>query len=93
MNEKDIIRAAMKTCGWTQETLAEKLGYTTQSSVSSRLNGSSMRVDTFVKFLKVMGYQVKVVSTSPNVNKNQWTIDDEPSGSQKEILSILEDKR
>ena len=27
MNEKDIIREAMKSCGWTQETLAEKLGY------------------------------------------------------------------
>lgn len=92
MNEKDIIRAAMKTCGWTQETLAEKLGYTKQSSVSSRLNGSSMRVDTFVKFLKVMGYQVKVVSTSPNVNKNQWVVDDERSDSKIEILSILEDK-
>lgn len=92
MNEKDIIRAAMKTCGWTQETLAEKLGYTTQSSVSSRLNGSSMRVDTFVKFLKVMGYQVKIVSTSPNANKNQWVIDDETPEVSKESLSVLEDK-
>lgn len=74
MNEKDIIREAMKSLGWSQETLMEKLGYSSQSSVSSRLNGSSMRVDTFVKFLAAMGYKVVVESTSPNTNKNKWEI-------------------
>lgn len=74
MNEKDIIREAMKSLGWSQETLMKQLGYTSQSSVSSRLNGSSMRVDTFVKFLGAMGYKVVVESTSPNTNKNKWEI-------------------
>jgi len=74
MNEKDIVREAMKTVGWSQETLREKLGYTSQSSVSSRLNGTSMRVDTLVKFLAAMGYEVVVRSTSSNTNKNQWVI-------------------
>ena len=74
MNEKDIVREAMKSLGWSQETLKEKLGYSTQSSVSSRLNGSSMRVDTFVKFLSAMGYRVIVESTSPNTNKNKWEV-------------------
>ena len=74
MNEKDIIREAMKSLGWSQDTLREKLGYSTQSSVSSRLNGSSMRVDTFVKFLSAMGYKVVIESTSPNTNKNKWEI-------------------
>lgn len=74
MNEKQIIKEAMKSLGWSQETLKDKLGYSTQSSVSSRLNGSSMRVDTFVKFLSAMGYKVVVESTSPNTNKNKWEI-------------------
>lgn len=74
MNEKDIIKEAMKSLGWSQETLREKLGYSSQSSVSSRLNGSSMRVDTFVKFLSAMGYKVVIESTSPNTNKNKWEI-------------------
>lgn len=74
MNEKDIVREAMKSLGWSQDTLREKLGYSAQSSVSSRLNGSSMRVDTFVKFLDAMGYRVVVESTSPNTNKNKWEI-------------------
>lgn len=77
MNEKDVIREAMKTCGWTQETLATNLGYKTQSCVSNRLNGSSMRVDTFVKFLSTMGYEVIVKSKSSNLNKNKWVVGDE----------------
>lgn len=81
MNEKDIIREAMKTLGWSQDTLREKLGYSTQSSVSSRLNGSSMRVDTFVKFLAAMGYRVVVESTSPNSNKNKWEVTHEDKES------------
>ena len=74
MNEKDIVRAAMKSIGWNQMNLAKAAGYTTQSSISSRLNGSSMRVDTLVKLLSVMGYEVTIRSTAPQKNKNQWTI-------------------
>lgn len=74
MNEKDIIREIMNEIGWTQDTLREKLGYNTQSAVSSRLNGSSMRVDTFVKFLSAMNYKLVVVSASPNKNKNKWVV-------------------
>ena len=74
MNEKEIVTAAMKTLGWNQTQLAEAVGYKTQSTVSSRLTGNSMRVDTFVKMLSAMGYEVVVKSTSPQKNKNQWTI-------------------
>ena len=75
MNEKDIVYEAMKSCGWTQKELASHAGYNTQSAISNRLNGKSMRVDTFVKLLSAMGYEVVVRSTSPNTNKNKWTVD------------------
>lgn len=74
MKETQIIDAAMKTCGWTQKVLADKMGYTAQSCVASRLRGNSMRVDTFVKMLSLMGYRVVVESTSPNANKNKWEV-------------------
>lgn len=77
MNEKDIIREAMKSCGWNQEILAKQCGYSAQSSVSSRLNGNSMRVDTFVKFLAAMGYRVVVESSSPKSNKSKWIVGEE----------------
>lgn len=76
MNEKEIITAAMKTCGWTQKELASQSGYNTQSAISNRLSGKSMRVDTFVKLLSAMGYEVIVQSTSPNTNKNKWVVND-----------------
>lgn len=74
MNEKDIIKAAMKTCGWTQKELAAQSGYNTQSAISNRLGGRSMRVDTFVKLLSAMGYEVVVQSTSRNTNRNKWVV-------------------
>lgn len=74
MNEKEVVTAAMKTLGWNQSQLAEAAGYKTQSAISNRLTGNSMRVDTFVKLLSAMGYEVVVRSTSPQKNKNQWTI-------------------
>lgn len=77
MNEKDIIKAAMKTCGWTQKELAAQSGYNTQSAISNRLGGRSMRVDTFVKLLSAMGYEVVVQSTSRNTNKNKWVVSNE----------------
>lgn len=92
MTEKEIITAAMKSLGWTQGTLAKQCGYKNQSGVSERLNGKSMRVDTFVKFLSAMGYEVIVKSTSPQKNKNQWTISYEPveSTPQYDLASLLE---
>lgn len=84
MKETRIIEAAMKTCGWTQKTLAEKMGYVAQSCVASRLRGGSMRVDTFVKMLSLMGYKVVVESTSPNANKNKWEVSLEDSTNEDE---------
>lgn len=74
MNEKDIIIAALGSCGWSRATLAEKAGYAGQTSITNRLHGRSMRVDTFVKLLDVMGYEVVVKSKSAK-NKNMWVVD------------------
>lgn len=75
MNEKEIIKEAMKTCGWSQETLALTCGYKTPSAIGNRLQGSSMRVDTFAKLLSAMGYKIVIKSKSPNTNKNEWEVD------------------
>lgn len=78
MTEKGIVREAMKTVGWNQETLAHQMGYNTQSAIGNRINENnktSMRVDTFVKMLSAMGYEVVVRSTSRSANKNEWVVD------------------
>ena len=74
MNEKNIITEAMKSLGWNQTVLAEKCGYATQSAISNKVNGKSLRVDTFAKILDAMGYEIVVKSKSSNSNKNQWKI-------------------
>ena len=74
MNEKNIITEAMKSCGWNQQLLAEKCGYKSQSAISNKVNGKSLRVDTFAKILDAMGYEIVVKSKSSNSNKNQWKI-------------------
>ena len=80
MKASEIIKEAMKTNGWSQKTLAKQAGYIDkdgegmQTAVSNRINGNTMRVDTFVKFLNTMGYELIVKSTNPNTNKNEWKV-------------------
>lgn len=79
MNEKEIIKEALKTVGWTQTMLAQVLGYGSQSGVTQMLSngktsGKSMKVETLIKILDVMGYELVVVSKNPNINKNKWKV-------------------
>lgn len=81
MEAGNIIKEAMKICGWSQKTLAEKVGYINekgegvQTSVSNRINNNNqMRLSIFVKFLDAMGYEVIVKSKNPNSNKNEWKV-------------------
>ena len=80
MNAGEVVKEAMKSMGWSQETLAKQLGYVyedgrgMQSAVSNRLNSGTMKVDTLVKFLDAMGYELVVKSRNPNTNKNEWKV-------------------
>ena len=81
MEAGNIIKEAMKICGWSQKTLAEKVGYVNekgegmQTSISNRINNNNqMRLSIFVKFLDAMGFEVIVKSKNPNSNKNEWKV-------------------
>ena len=62
MNEIKIIQEIMEnsTPKVTLDVLRDKLGYKTVSGVSERLRGKSIKVDTYVKFLDALGYEVIV---------------------------------
>lgn len=63
MNSKQIVSEIMKKRGFTNTALAEKLKYPTVSGVSERLRGKQdMRVDTLVKFLEAMDFEVVIRS-------------------------------
>lgn len=61
MTAKEFIRKGMKAKGVTQEELAKRMGYASQSAVSGLLNRyKSMRVNNFVEVMSILGYEVYV---------------------------------
>jgi len=60
MDNKEILRAAMRERNMTQMKLADHLGML-QSSVSGNLNRPRMGLDVFIKILDAMDYDVVVV--------------------------------
>ena len=61
MNGKNAVKQVMKQEGESAYTLGKKLGYSTRSGVTERVRGKQdMRVDTFAKFMKAMGYEIVV---------------------------------
>lgn len=71
MKETKIIRDIMEnsTPKITMDVLRDKTGYKTISGVSERLKGQSMKVDTFVKFLDALGYELIVQPKTPRPAK------------------------
>lgn len=74
MNGNEILYAAIKTRGYTQALLAEKAGYKTVSSINDKLarNKNGMRVDTFVKLLEAMDFEVVVRSKTKT--GEEWVV-------------------
>lgn len=62
MNEIKVIRDIMENSNpkITLDVLRDRLGYKTVSGVSDRLRGESIKVNTYVKFLDALGYEVIV---------------------------------
>lgn len=54
MNEIEIVKALMRAKGVSGAVLAEKLGYTTPSAVTNRLQSKTMTVEKLVELLAAM---------------------------------------
>lgn len=80
MRETDIIRDIMENSNpkVTFDVLRDRMGYKTISSVSERLRGKSIKVDTFVKFLDALGYEVIVQpKTARDAREGSYKVGDE----------------
>lgn len=74
MDEKKIMMAALEMIGWGREGLAQRAGYAGATAITNKLQTKkSMRVDTFVKIMAAMGYEVVVRSISRS-NKSEWAV-------------------
>ena len=76
MKNTEIIAAAMGERNMSQTELAAKLGYARPSSINDMIRRKSApRVDSFVKVMNALGYDV-VVRDQFN-SKAEWKVDAE----------------
>ena len=75
MNIEKTIKEIITKKGYTQKSLAAKLGYEHASGVSEKLRRKGgMRLDTFIKILNAMDCELIIKSTT---NRDEWRIDTE----------------
>ena len=73
MNASELVKAVMVEKGYSNATLAKKLGYSTPSFVSEKLRRENgMRTDWFVKMLKAMDCEIIVKDTIGT--KKHWIL-------------------
>lgn len=70
----EIVREIMADEGVTQKVLAERLGYSTVSSVTGRLNTKKLSVDRMVAMLGAMGYEVIVRKAGEEEGGKEWRV-------------------
>ena len=80
MTIKEVIRSIMDSRGFSNSTLAEKMGYKTPTGISERLRGN-MRVDVLLKMLDSM--DCELVVRSKLADKSQWVISEGESVQYK----------
>lgn len=73
MLAREIISERMKERGFTNQALADKLGYSKASGISERLrNKTEMRVDIFLKMLTAM--DCELIARSTTTPKKEWVV-------------------
>lgn len=77
MNEREIIKVALKSRGYTQAMLASMLGFKGQNAVAERLRGNAINVDTLLKFLNAMGYELVIRDKNKSNKENVWIVGEE----------------
>lgn len=54
MNEIEIVKALMKAKGMSGAVLADKMGFSTPSAVTNRLQSKTMTVEVLIRLLEAM---------------------------------------
>lgn len=74
MKPNEIIKEIMKLRGFSNQSLATKLGKSTASAVSTKLSREKgMRVDIFLEMIEAM--DCEVIVKSKLADKTQWKIE------------------
>lgn len=74
MKPNEIIKEIMKLRGFSNQSLATKLGKSTASAVSTKLSREKgMRMDIFLEMIEAM--DCEVIVKSKLADKTQWKIE------------------
>jgi transcriptional regulator with XRE-family HTH domain len=79
MKFSDAFREIIKSRGYTQQSLAEKVGVK-QSSIGSMLAKGNPSVNAMVRYLSEAGYDVALVPTGSNLPDGSYVM--EPNDAQ-----------
>ena len=88
MKPNEIIRDIMKLRGFSNQSLATKLGKSTASAVSTKLSREKgMRIDTFLEMIEAM--DCELIVKSKLADKTTWKVNDE---SRIDLDSLLSER-
>ena len=74
MNEKDIVKEAIKSRGLNQVILSQMCGMKRPSNLSELLRSKSITVQNFVMLMDAMGFEVQVRDKNASNKDNRWTV-------------------
>ena len=63
MNEIEIVKTLMKAKGFSGAKLADKMGFSTPSAVTNRLQGKTMTVEKLIELLAAMDCELVIKNT------------------------------
>lgn len=88
MTDKEVIKRLIASSGMTQDEVAKKAGLKGQGSLSAKLNRNkgSMRVDSFVALLDILGCEL-VARKKKNVLE-EYLVDMEPADDTRWIHEL-----
>ena len=75
-NTREVLRAAMKARGYTNEMLSKALGYSWTSGASMMTSGTRrIRVDTLIAALDALGFDLVVRDRQKSNKENVWNLE------------------
>ena len=87
MNDKQLVKAALKRSGESQAALSVKLGYANKTSIATMLSRpSDLRMSVLFKMLDALGFEI-VVRPKNRDDKSEWIVseDDAPIETERYI--------
>lgn len=87
MNDKQLVKAALKRSGESQASLSAKLGYANKTSIATMLSRpSDLRMSVLFKMLDALGFEIVVRPKNKN-DKSEWLVseDDEPIETERYV--------